>query len=90
MRAVLQAFLRAEHRWGEDDKLSERFIVERAAGKAATGRAVGRDADLQAIVAAPNSFGETALMLAASRGIPPTVVRVDVQIHGAPARCRAR
>ena len=57
------------------------LIVERAAAKAASGRAAGRDADLTAVVSAPNAFGETALMLAASRGIPPMCVALVE--HGA-------
>lgn len=50
------------------------LIVERAAAKAASGRGAGRDADLNLVVNSPNAAGETALMLAASRGLPPMCV----------------
>ena len=63
------------------------LIVERAAAKAATGRATGRDFDLAAVVGALNAAGETALMLAAARGTPPTVVALLE--HGAPLELRS-
>ena len=57
------------------------LIVERAAAKAATGRGAGRDDGLKLVTQAPNTAGETALMLAAARGIPPMCVAlID---HGA-------